>query len=131
MRYKPKTNDDEFADYATQDIISTGDIYRNHTVPTMQMLAKKIVKGNFDHDLAIKGIISGIIDPSLPTIKREYNEYDSGGSNPYYRVSMETKIAIAKELLAEYRELLQDIVNDLKKSKRIVKKKIVKKTRKV
>lgn len=131
MIYKPKNIDDNFADYAVQVIATTGEIYSRHTLPVMKMLTKRIIRGTFEKDLAIKGIVSGIIEPSLPKIKQEYNAYYDDGSYHVNKVSAETKEIIAEALLEEYEELIRDMVNDAKKSKRVVKKKIVKKTRKV
>ncbi len=112
MKYKPGAVDDRFANYAIQMILSTGDIYRQYTTPYNMMLAKHLARGPLDRDLAIKGYITYVIEPTLNQIKRDFNEYMEGELYAG-RISQDTKKVIARELLDEYEETVKDYARDI------------------
>jgi hypothetical protein len=70
---------------------NTQSIYNSKHMPFVRNYKRKIAKGIFNEDLALKGIVNNYV----PVVISEYrNEF---GLSP---VNNETKIALAKELLA-------------------------------
>lgn len=111
MKHTFGSLDDKFAEYATQWILSDGDTYRRSTDLLIYNYAKKVFRGEYDSKRAIEGYIH-VIESVLPRIKRDYNEYHEG-ERYVTTVSRDTKVVIAREMMAEYEETLRDRVDHL------------------
>lgn len=91
-------------------VSNDGNMYRRMIKPNIANLAKKMAKGQYQEDLAVKAMMN-IITAYLPQYKK-----DAG--NPSMRVDKATKEYAAKELLEQFEDEIQDEADELMKAKK-------------
>ena len=91
-------------------VSNDGNMYRRMIQPNITNLAKKMAKGQYQEDLAVKAMMN-IVTAYLPQYKK-----DAG--SPMMRVNKETKQEAAKELLEQFEDEIQEQADDLMKAKK-------------
>ena len=88
-------------------------LYRQQWTPIVLNYAKRKVKGTFNKQLAVKGVVN-LVNTGIQKYKREFG-LQGAAEYGLSRVSMETKQAAAKELLGFMMEEINETAKDLKK----------------
>lgn len=93
--------------------VNTGNLYRQMAQPIMDNLARKIVRGNYNKDMALKAW-QNLADKGAAMYDREIN--DGRGSMMW--ISKPERTEVAKMLQEHYEEELQEKVEKLKSDKK-------------
>ena len=86
-------------------IINDGDLYRQRTLPIIDNLKKKVVKGNYDPELAVKAFMY-VVDDGV----RKYDKEFVSGQGKLF-LDKKTREEIARELVKYYDEHIHEDEN--------------------
>jgi len=97
-------------------IENDANLYRQMYTPIVINYAKKVIAKTYNHEKAVKGVVN-LVDEGIRRYRKEFGvegarEYGLGPG-----VSMETKIAAAKEILSGMKEEIRGQVEKMKKEK--------------
>lgn len=90
-----------------------GDIYERCTDGLLQNYARKVVKGTFDVNKAVKGLVR----PVEMEMKKYNRMYGGSDSKWFSLLTVQERKEVAYELLLGYLEDINDRANELKSNK--------------
>lgn len=93
-------------DELSTSFINDGDLYRQRTLPVIQNLKKKVAKGTYDPELAVKAFMY-VVDDGV----RKYDKEFVSGQGKLF-IDKKTREEIARELLKHYDEFIHEDVTE-------------------
>ncbi len=104
----PETEQTELELY----IVNDGDLYRQRAQPIIKNLAKKMLKGTYSHIKAAK-LWAYLADAGA---QKYTKDFDARGASSYGIFSKADRVAVGKSLADNYREGVQELAGDNRKS---------------
>lgn len=103
--------------YAVNEIVlfieNDSTLYRQMYQPIVKNYAKRVVKGTYNKELAIKGVV-GLVNEGIRRYRREFGEAGAREYGLGRGVSMQTKREAARQILSGMREEIQSMVGHLR-----------------